>query len=97
MRSHKPAPHRFDINSVTPRDWTSFWTLVARQVRLRVETPFPEQDLTSGIGVDPLQMCLLLELLADLDAPVPDELVPHLVTADDVYHHYVTRGRHVVF
>jgi acyl carrier protein len=67
---------------------------VARELGLERETLSAEADLRNELGFDSLQMYLLVLTVEDLGATFPEELIRHVITLGDAYHHYVTASGH---
>lgn len=68
-----------------------FQTYVANEVALAPEAiPF-DANLRDEVGLDSIQMFLLLIAVEDLGVWFPEEMLAQVVTLEDAYHHYVTQ------
>ena len=54
----------------------------------------PEANLRDEVGLDSVEMFLLLIAVEDLGARFPEDLMPHIVTLGDAYHHLLTSSGH---
>lgn len=69
-----------------------FRAYVANEVALPPEAiPF-NADLREDVGLDSIQMFLLLIAVEDLGVWFPEEMLAQVVTLEDAYHHYVTQS-----
>jgi len=53
-----------------------------------------DANLRAELGLDSIQLFLLLVAIEDLGVTVPEQLFGHLVSIEDAYHHYVTASQH---
>ena len=67
--------------------YDAFWSFMSR--RIGVPCRIPQRG--SALSLDLLGTFGLISALDELGAYVPEGLAPQLVSAEDVYHHYVTR------
>jgi acyl carrier protein len=71
-----------------------FRNVVAEEVGRPPESiPF-DADLRTDVDLDSVQMFLLVIAVEDLGVTFPEELLAHIVTLEDAYHHYVTQSGH---
>lgn len=74
-----------------PRDYSEFWCVAMDELGREPICPPRGSALRGELAMDELEMYRLVALLDSLGAELPDQLFPHLVTTDDVFHYYATR------
>jgi acyl carrier protein len=67
---------------------------VAREIAREPEAIPAEADLRDDLGLDSIEMFLLVIAVEDLGAEFPEEMLPHVRTLADAYHHFVTTAGH---
>ena len=67
-----------------------FWTYIDQALSL-AHVPGDANAPLGDIELDSLQMIELLYLMEDLGAEIHEDLLPSLVTAGDLFHHFITR------
>jgi acyl carrier protein len=77
-----------------PMPFDDFACEVARELGIDRAALTAAANLRTDLGFDSLQMYLLILTIEDLGANVPEELIPHVLTLGDAYHHYVTATGH---
>ena len=55
--------------------------------------PF-DATLRDDVGLDSIEMFLLLIAIEDLGVWFPEEMLAQVVTLDDAYHHFATQSGH---
>ena len=71
-----------------------FRAYLAAQIRREPETiPF-DRPLRTDADLDSIEMFLMVVAVEDLGVRFPEELLAHVVTLEDAYHHYVTQAGH---
>ncbi len=53
-----------------------------------------DAPLRTEVGLDSIEMFFLVIAVEDLGVAFPDQLLAHVVTLEDAYHHYVTGSGH---
>ncbi len=77
---------------MNPLTRDQFRAYVANEVALAPEAiPF-DATLRDDVGLDSIQMFLLLIAVEDLGVWFPEEMLAQVVTLEDAYHHYVTQS-----
>jgi acyl carrier protein len=71
-----------------------FTAHLARALALDPEAISTDADLRAELGLDSIQLFLLLVAIEDLGVTVPEQLFGQLVTIEDAYHHYRTVAGH---
>jgi acyl carrier protein len=78
---------------VTTLTRDEFRRYVAAEVELDPESiPF-DATLRDQVGLDSIQMFLLLIAIEDLGVWFPEEMLAQVITLDDAYYHYVTHSQ----
>jgi acyl carrier protein len=80
-----------EINHEVPLTFSQFWSEAADAIGLDVEEVVAEKLLFDDLGLDSLHVALLVAFLDERDCEVPEDLLPALHTAGDVYAHYAVR------
>jgi acyl carrier protein len=80
-------------HSICPGTWTfaEFWTIAADAIGLEAGAVAADDQIFDDLGLDSLHVALLVAFLDDQGCEVPEDLLPSMLTADDVYAHYLTR------
>ena len=71
-----------------------FRVYVAGELDRPPESVPVDAPLRTDVGLDSIEMFCLLIAVEDLGVSFPDELLAHVVTLEDAYHHYVTQSGH---
>jgi acyl carrier protein len=85
-RTPNPPWRSFDVLT-----YEQFWSLLDRELALDCECPGRDAVLSDDLGLDSLQLIELVVVMEELGAEVFEDLLPVLVTADDLYRHYRNR------
>ncbi len=73
---------------------SEFREYLAGQIERDPETIPYDQPLRTDADLDSIAMFLLVVAVEDLGVRFPEELLAHVVTLEDAYHHYVTQAAH---
>jgi acyl carrier protein len=68
-----------------------FWARVSDAIGIGHVGVDPKTSLRAELELDSLHMAELVVFMDELGCEVPEDLIPVLETAGDVYDHYVTR------
>jgi acyl carrier protein len=71
-----------------------FRRVVAAEVGRDPESIPYQASLRGDVGLDSVEMFLLLIAVEDLGVFFPEEMLAHVVTIEDAYHHFVTQSGH---
>jgi len=75
----------------------AFWARAGDAIGVSPAGLEPTTRLSADLDLDSLHMVELIVFLEEnMDCDVPEDLIPALITADDVYTHYVTRTTNTV-
>jgi acyl carrier protein len=72
----------------------AFRTYLAGRLDLDPGGLDPDADVRTALGLDSIQMFILLIALEDLGVTIPDGLMPHIVTLRDAYAQYQNSVAH---
>ena len=72
--------------------FAAFWACAGDAIGVSTAGIEPPTRLSADLDLDSLHVVELIVFLEEeMGCDVPEDLVPVLITADDVYAHYVTR------
>jgi acyl carrier protein len=77
-----------------PMTLEEFCGYLARRLDLEPGALTPDVDIRTGLGLDSIQMYILLIAIEDLGVQVPEALMPHILTLRDAFAQYQNGIRH---
>jgi acyl carrier protein len=89
-----PADDRADdVRAPGDGVWSfgEFWARASNAIGIDQVGVDPKSSLRAELDLDSLHMAELVVFMDELGCELPEDLIPVLETAGDVYDHYVTR------